>query len=109
VLGPDRAESLDDVLARLDALVEAFENHPDPDVRERAIELLQAVDTVHRAGLKRLATSLDGLEPATRRRVLADRAVRVLLELYDLLPADAPSEPAFVPLGELKIVRVRRS
>src|SRR5919202_1793064 len=60
-LPPELAAALE----RLDDLVAAFEQHPDPDVRERAVALLQCVDHVHRGGLRRLAEllRLAGLEP----------------------------------------------
>ena len=95
--------ALDAALARLDALVESFENDPDPAVRERAIALLQAVDVIHRPGLTRLAALLDAA--GARERARSDPAVRVLLELYDLLPAAElrPAESGFVPLTDLKI------
>lgn len=100
---------LDATLSRLDALIESFEQDPDPAVHDRAMELLQCVDAVHRAGLGGLARSLEGLNAADRARTVADSAVRVVLELYDLLPPDAPAVgpppamPGFVPLTALKL------
>jgi hypothetical protein len=109
VFGPEPVESLDAALERLDRLVESFETDPDPGIQIRGLDLLQAVDAVHRLGLTRLATYLDKLDPSARARALDDPAVRTLLELYDLLPPQAPREPGFVPLGQLKIVRAARS
>ena len=69
-------------LRRLDDLVRAFEQHPEPAVQEDAVELLQCVDVVHRAGLRRLAELLAaaGLLPCA----LADPQARLLFDLYDL-------------------------
>lgn len=69
-------------LARLDELVACFEQHPEPLVQERALELLQCVDRIHRGGLRRLADFLrmSGLEQPA----LADPQVRLLFDLYDL-------------------------
>ena len=69
-------------LERLDELVKRFEEHPEPAVQERVFELLQCVDAVHRAGLRRLGELLKvaGLQ----RRALDDPEVRLLFELYEL-------------------------
>lgn len=93
-------------IQQLDELVESFEQDPEPTVRERAITLLQAVDAVHRPGLKLLAAYLDAAGPGLRDRALADPAVRLLFELYELLPTEPAPPPGFVPLSE---VRVRRT
>ena len=107
VRGPDAAAlepTLAEQVERLDRLVQAFEEHPHPTTREQAVELLQAVDAVHRAGLTRLARGLDELG-AVGQRVLADPAVRLLLELYDLLPPEESSTMniGFVPLSAVRI------
>ncbi len=67
---------------RLDALVKRFEEHPEPAGEGGVAELLQCVDTIHRAGLRRIAELLQvaGLE----RRALDDPEVRLLFDLYDL-------------------------
>mgnify|MGYP001273138701 CR=1 FL=1 len=67
---------------RLDDLVHAFEQHPDAAVKERAFELLQCDDIVHRAGMRRLGELLTmaGLQ----RRALDDPEVRLLFDMYDL-------------------------
>lgn len=93
---------------RLDEMVESFEQDPEPTVRERAITLLQAVDAVHRPGLARLAAYLDVAGPGLRERALADPAIRLLFELYELLPAEPPP-PGFVPLSEVRITRASGS
>lgn len=90
------------VARRLDELIRAFEDHPDPKVRSRAQELLECVDSLHRAGVWRLATLL---QPAgLMRGATDDPAVRLLFELYDVI--DEPSEeqgspPGLIPLTVL--------
>jgi Fe-S cluster biogenesis protein NfuA len=69
-------------LERLDQLVQEFEQHPAPAVQERVFELLQCVDAVHRAGLRRLGALLE--ETGLRQRALADPEARLLFDLYDL-------------------------
>lgn len=85
----DGAESADALpptvaaaLARLDYLVQRLEEHPEPAVRDYLLDLLQCVDTVHRAGLRSLGELLKvaGLQ----RRALDDPEVKLLFDLYDL-------------------------
>ena len=100
----DLESELADAVARLDDLVTRFEAHPHPDVRDGVAALLQAVDTIHRIGLTRLAGELEGLGPV-RERLLADPALRLLLELYELAPPEETSAGGvgFVPLSALRI------
>ena len=101
-------------LARLDALVERFEEHPDPLVQGEAVELLQCVDLVHRAGLERLAAVLEGAGALPHAR--QDPAIALLFELYGLAgeerilagPRHAPvpgraTASGFVPLASLQV------
>jgi len=69
-------------LDRLTELIASFDADPYDGVRERVVELLRAVDRVHRPGLVRLAELLRaaGLEA----RALDDPEVRLLFDLYDL-------------------------
>jgi hypothetical protein len=98
---------------RLGELLDWVERHPHPEVQERAIELLQTVDQIHRAGLTRLVSSLEAVGAPGRDVALADPAVRLLLEMYDLLPADVRpaqrSTAGFVPLTSVQIIRSPRT
>jgi hypothetical protein len=100
---------LDMAVQQLDEMVEAFEQDTEPTVRERAITLLQAVDAVHRPGITRLAAYLDAAGPGLRERALADPAIRLLFELYELLPAEQAAPPGFVPLSEIRVKRASGS
>jgi hypothetical protein len=109
---PDRAVSefeppsaLDLAVERLDEMVDSFEQDPEETVRERAITLLQAVDAVHRPGIERLAAYLDAVGPGIRERALTDPAIRLLFELYELLPAEPAPPPGFVPLSQILVKR----
>jgi nitrite reductase/ring-hydroxylating ferredoxin subunit/Fe-S cluster biogenesis protein NfuA len=73
---------VDAALKRLDDLVEKFEMHPDPSVKDRVTALLKAVDTIHRAGLTELSQLLDSAELTGR--ALERPSVRLLFDLYDL-------------------------
>lgn len=85
-------------MARLDELIDAFEMDPDEGIGEMAAELLQSVDTIHRAGVTRLAAYLAESGDDLRRQALAEPSIRLLFELYDLLPDD---QRGFIPLEEV--------
>jgi nitrite reductase/ring-hydroxylating ferredoxin subunit len=96
-------------LERLDTLVRSYEAEPDPAIRERAFALLQSVDAVHRAGLRRLAALLDEAGGALQEQALGDPAVRLLLEMYDLLPTEAPGRSVgFVALEDVEVIPAPR-
>src|SRR5262249_46664686 len=101
--------TLEMAVQQLDEMVESFEQDPEPTVRERAITLLQAVDAVHRPGIARLAEYLDAAGPGLRERALADPAVRLLFELYELVPDQPAPPPGFVPLSEIRVKRTSGS
>lgn len=101
---------LDVALVQLEALVDSFEEDPDPAVRERAVVLLQAVDAVHRPGLARIMALLEAADRALLKRAIDDPAIHVLLDLYELLPAapaagptPTPPPAGFVPLTSVQL------
>ncbi|MFN8523741.1 MAG: hypothetical protein U0821_11645 [Chloroflexota bacterium] len=102
-----------DALERLESVVAWLEQRADPEVQERGIGLLQAVDLLHRAGVARLAALLDLAGPEMKARALDDPAARLLLEMYDLAPPSILAEEStvaprgFVPLGQIKRVSSR--
>jgi Fe-S cluster biogenesis protein NfuA/nitrite reductase/ring-hydroxylating ferredoxin subunit len=96
---------LDDLLAYLDDVVQSFENHPDEATQQAVFGMLQALDAVHREGLKRLAVFLAdrGTADLLADAADADRVIYTLLGLYDMLPAD----PQSVAQVELALTRIR--
>ena len=90
------------LLTRLDALVTEFEQHPDPVVSARALEMIQLVDAVHRAGLGQLAALIRRRDPKLLEDAAHDSIVRILLALYDLEPGGGPERTGFVPLAQLE-------
>lgn len=73
---------LEDTLDRLQELVAGFEAEPDEAVRARVVELLRAVDILHRAGLRRIDELLKAA--GLQARALDDPEVKLLFDLYDL-------------------------
>lgn len=80
--GGELPAQLTSALERLDQLIQAFEQQPDPVVGERVFEMLRCVDGVHRWGLRELAALVEeaGLLP----RALDVPEVRLLFGLYGL-------------------------
>jgi Fe-S cluster biogenesis protein NfuA len=80
----DRAQRLPAQVAaaleRLDDLVRGLEQHPDEAVQTGLIDVLRAVDTIHRGALEQLAALIDA--HGLRDEALADPHVALLLELY---------------------------
>jgi hypothetical protein len=105
------------ILDRCDELIAAFESHPDERTREDALELLSAIDLLHREGIVRLVDELRRAGGADLvQRLADDSVVRILLGLYGLadlgLPEDEtpsarPPRPAggFVPAESLTVRR----
>ncbi|HET7076610.1 MAG TPA: NifU family protein [Chloroflexia bacterium] len=81
-------ESLAEVAARLDHLIQGFEQHPNQAVRDQALEMLALVDALHREGVRRLVEVLWQGSPTVLAKALADEAVTMLLQLYDLAPLE---------------------
>jgi nitrite reductase (NADH) small subunit len=76
-------------IQHLDVLIQEFDALPYPQVREKAFDLLQAIDTIHRESLGRLITFLRTHGQSNLvERAAADPAIHTLLLLYDLVPAD---------------------
>ncbi len=74
---------------RLSALWQEFEELPYPRVRDKAVDLLQAVDAVHRQPLERVVSILkEGGHPELLDQLAEDPIVRQLMLMYDLIPCD---------------------
>lgn len=86
---PRTVDDLAAIAGRVDALVQELEALPYPVVREQVLELLQAIDGLHRLALGQLVERLHahGAGDALA-RAAADPAVTLLLRLYDLAPVD---------------------
>lgn len=76
-------------LARLDELVREFDDLPYPQIREKAFEMLQMIDTIHRVGLGRLIGYIHQQGHVDLiLRGAHDPLINTLLQLYDFLPQD---------------------
>ncbi|GBD22207.1 Fe/S biogenesis protein NfuA [bacterium HR28] len=78
------ARRLQQALTEIDALVQSLESAPDPVLRDQALRLLQLIDLLHRVGIGRLVQHFHRAAPQAFQETLADPAVSLLLELYEL-------------------------
>jgi toluene monooxygenase system ferredoxin subunit len=77
--------TLDLVSERIATLLDLFEAHPDSEVRENVFELLQQIDALHRAALKRILSVAAEDDPGLQ-RLTQDPIIDMVLSLYDLVP-----------------------
>lgn len=89
-------EEWEELLGYAGALIESLEEIEDEALRARIFECLQAIDSVHREAITRLV----GLfKDGVLEQVIADPAIRTLMEMYDLLPATSPCAKVYDFLG----------
>lgn len=105
---PDLGAALD----RLERIIGTFENESDVAMRERVLELLEAVDSVHRQLVWRVGEQIHSARPELFERLLEDPIASVLFEMYGLVSptrrqaeaGDTADEKAsaFIGLGALE-------
>jgi hypothetical protein len=81
-------------LHRLDELVCFFEEHRDATVQDAAIEMLRAVDVLHRGALQHLGALL------AARGLLDDALAEPVVALLFALYGDEEEEPEVVPIAD---------
>lgn len=113
-LGADdepRLVPYDEVAARVEALISAFDSFPDVATQAAVAELVQLIDALHRAPLRRLADLLEtygwdsvgGFSIPPMERAKGDPLIRRLFELYDLVPVELdPVEEVDAALDEVR-------
>ena len=89
---PDLEADLD----RLERIIGTFENESDTAVRERVIELIESVDTVHRQLVWAVGQAVHAKSPELFEALLEDPVASVLFEMYGLV-APSRKEPADTP------------
>lgn len=95
-------ESLEDVAGELDSLIQILDSHPDADVQRLALRLLDRVDVLHRLGLTGIIEELREANATEIMQHALDRPpVRLLLQLYDLLPGE-DSGPIEIALDQVR-------
>jgi hypothetical protein len=88
---PADGKSLEQSIGRIDELILTVEALPDPAARAVAVELVQAVMSLHAAALERL---LETLDPAAVQAIAADEVLSRVLVLHGLHPDDCETRLA---------------
>jgi len=88
-------------LARLERIIGSFENEPDPAVRERAMELIESVDAVHRELVWSVGQAIHASSPELFESLLDDPVASVLFEMYGLVAPSrkTPDDASVVMMG----------
>lgn len=86
----------EELLGRLGALVGELEQHPDTEVREKALDLVQIILKLHGEALRRMLTTFESLPMKSEiyARMLGDEVIRALLTIHDLLPEELETRVA---------------
>lgn len=76
-----------DLLAEASAVIESLEEIADPDVRAQVFGAMDGIDAIHREALHRLVRLF---KEGVLEQVVTDPAIRTLMGMYDLMPAEQP-------------------
>lgn len=79
------------LLDEVNGLVEKMESIPDGEVKTDLFRLLDGIDAMQSEALRRLVRLF---KEGVLEKVVSDPAIHTLMELYDLLPAEAEEEAA---------------
>lgn len=95
-------------LTRLERVVARIEELPEGPEKQRAMELLEAVDAAHRALVWHVAERIHTENAPLFERLLGEHLASILFEMYGLVSpakrgaAGAVGADGFVPLGDLE-------
>lgn len=98
--GADESISLDETIARIEALIRAIEEYSDPSIKRTVFELLDWLDALHRDGLNRLAGGLASVGYFDK--AMDDPLVAKLFSIYGLLEVEDPQSLVIAALEEIR-------
>lgn len=83
-------EEAERIIERLNLLVEEIEDYPDAEVREKTLDVIQIILSLHGETLHRILKTLDELPQKEQilSRLLADEVIRSILIIHNLMPED---------------------
>ena len=90
LLGFRSNDDWDALLAEVDGLVLQMDALPAGQTKTQVFQLLDGIDAMHREALHRLVRLF---KEGVLEKVVSDPAIHTLMELYDLLPAEAEPAP----------------
>ncbi len=94
--GEVQEHDAEELLEQLSALVGELEQHPDTEVREKALDLVQIILKLHGEALRRMLTTFESLPMKSEiySRMLGDDVIRAILTIHDLLPEELETRVA---------------
>ncbi len=80
----------EELIGQLGALVAELEQHPDTEVREKTLDLVQIILKLHGEALRRVLATFESLplKGEIYSRLLGDEIIRAILTIHDLLPEE---------------------
>jgi nitrite reductase/ring-hydroxylating ferredoxin subunit/Fe-S cluster biogenesis protein NfuA len=89
-------QDAEELLGELGALVEELEQYPDTEMREKALDIVQIILTLHGEALRRMLATFESLPMKSEiyARLLGDEVIRALLTVHDLLPEELETRVA---------------
>ncbi|MCA1632500.1 MAG: Rieske (2Fe-2S) protein [Acidobacteria bacterium] len=86
----------EELLGQLGSLVAELEQHPDAEVREKALDLVQIIVKLHGEALRRILATFESLplKSDIYARMLGDDVIRAILTVHDLLPEELEARVA---------------
>src|SRR5215470_15893625 len=89
-MGEMRVQDRDaeELIERLNSLVEELELYPDTEVREKALDLVQLIIGLYGEALRRVLATIDTvpLKDQIISRMLSDEVIRAILLIHGLMP-----------------------
>lgn len=78
----------EELVARLNSLVEELENYPDTEVRDKALELVQIILNLYGESLRRMMATIESAPQGDQilGRMASDEVIRSILLIHGLLP-----------------------
>ena len=94
--GEVQEHDAEELLEQLSVLVGELEQHPDTEVREKALDLVQIILKLHGEALRRMLTTFESLPMKSEiySRMLGDEVIRAILTIHDLLPEELETRVA---------------
>lgn len=86
----EEAQTLEEIVGRVEGLLDQIESYSDPTVRRMVFELLDLIDAMHREALTRLAGGLNSV--GFLEKAVDDPFVAHLFSVYGLLGEDQDPE-----------------
>ena len=94
----------DALLVHVNGVIGQMDALPDGALKSNVFDLLAGIDTIHRESLRRLVRLF---KEGVLEKVVSDPAIHTLMDLYDLLPPEAPEPDAEKPRPQFPTIPIK--